>query len=239
MVRCRRGAADRPPAGFRAALLVGRERELAVLREHLTAALAGQGQPRADRRRGGHRQDGARGGDLPRGDRAGGARPRRALLRPHRDARPTARGSTSSPTTAHATTCHRLPPAFAERGTVGAVASQAALFHAVLDFLAAVAAAAPPRRPARGSSTGRMPPASTCCASSPARLPRCRCSLLVTYRARRTDPPPSALPAAAPPRARVSRHPPRPAPPRRGRRARSGRGAATPLPDADTDRLVA
>ena len=140
-------------------------------------------QPRAHRRRGGDRQDRARRGDLPGSGGAGRARPRRALLRPDRDAPVRPVGRTLRALSPRRRPLPAAPGAFADRGTVGAVASQAALFRAGARLLRRPRAQPPRRPPARRSALGRprqpRPPA----------LPRPQLAalpllLLATYRAR-------------------------------------------------------
>ena len=200
----------------RHATLVGRERELAMLRDALAAALAGRGAPRADRRGGGHRQDRARRGAAAARRRSGarwcssGA----ATTSPRR--RPTARGSSSSRASPRdERRCRRCPPpspraARSARSPARRRSSRRC-------------ATSSPRSPrgARSSScsttcTGPTPPASTCCASSPARLAALPLLLLATYRADElTRRHPLYRAPARCSCARRARDAPRPAPPRR------------------------
>jgi DNA-binding CsgD family transcriptional regulator len=131
-----------PLPGSPPALLVGRERELAVLRDHLTAALNGRGSTVLI------------GGEAGAGKSTlsealcGEAIEQGAFVFVGRsfDLAETPPFGPWIDLFAHYRRSDDLPspPApFAERGTVGAVTSQAALFHAVLDFLAALTAQRP------------------------------------------------------------------------------------------------
>jgi DNA-binding CsgD family transcriptional regulator/tetratricopeptide (TPR) repeat protein len=131
-----------PLPGSPPALPVGRERELALLRDHLSAALDGRGSVVLI------------GGEAGIGKTAVAetisreASEQGALVLVGRSF-DLAEDPPYGPWVdlfSHYRPGADLPPppaAFAERGTVGAVASQAALFHAVLDFLAALAAQRP------------------------------------------------------------------------------------------------
>jgi predicted ATPase len=135
-------AADRILPGSAPSLLVGRERELGVLRQHLDAALVGHGSLVL------------MGGEAGIGKTALAeavsreAAERRALVLTGRcfDLTETPPYGLWVECFGHYRQVDGMPPlpdAFAERGTVGAVTSEAALLHAVHSFLTTLAAAQP------------------------------------------------------------------------------------------------
>ena len=146
-----------------AAALVGREREQAALRDALDAALAGRGSPRADRRRGGHRQDRpGRGAAAPRRREQGAL----VLVGRCYDLSETPPYGPWAEALARAPARRRRCPPPPDLAGRRARRSQAALF---------AAGARLPRRPRRAPArwsccwrtcTGPTPPPSTCCASS-------------------------------------------------------------------------
>ncbi len=154
--------------------LVGRDRELAILREHLAAALAGQGSLVLI------------GGEAGIGKTALAealcreAAEQGALVLIGRcydltetpPYGPWLELFGALPRDGDAPAAPAPSPRAAPSATV---ASQAALFRQVRDFFTALRAR-DPSSSCSTTSTGRTPPASTCCASSPAPSPRCPCS---------------------------------------------------------------
>ena len=164
-------------------LLAGRERELGLLREQLAAALAGHGSLVLIGGEAGIGKTALAESALP-----GGARTRGALVLVGRcydltETPPYGPWLELFARYRPSDGCPPLPDAFARRGMIGAVASQAALFRQVADFLRRARRPPAGRAPPRGSPLGgpRQP--------RPAALPRphgrrsCRSSLLATYRA--------------------------------------------------------